>query len=112
MSGGFDTAADALGPGFEVICGEFEGAPALFVLAAIPDGAPSLVREGLARRRLSMLHGMCPCGGVRRPMNRAARRALARATTPQEAAEGPALAHAPECPAVAREVVAYLRGVA
>jgi hypothetical protein len=42
----------------------------VFVLPSIPDNAPPLVREGIARRRLAALEDECPCGG-RSPLNRA-----------------------------------------
>lgn len=29
----------------------------------IPDDAPPLIREGLARRRVQAIDGVCPCGG-------------------------------------------------
>lgn len=39
---------------------------ALFVLPVIPDGAPTSVREGIARRRTAALTGRCPCGAAGR----------------------------------------------
>lgn len=32
------------------------------VLPVVPEGAPYAVREGIARRRLVVLDGRCPCG--------------------------------------------------
>lgn len=34
------------------------------VVQRIPDDAPPLIREGLARRRVQAVDGMCPCGGL------------------------------------------------
>ncbi len=33
------------------------------VVQRIPDNAPPLTREGLARRRVQAVEGVCPCGG-------------------------------------------------
>lgn len=33
-----------------------------FAVTRIPDHAPPLVREGLARRRIQAVEGECPCG--------------------------------------------------
>ena len=33
------------------------------VVQSIPDDAPPLIREGLARRRVMTVEGVCPCGG-------------------------------------------------
>ncbi len=35
-----------------------------YVLPVIPDNAPYMVREGIARRRITTLTGQCPCGAV------------------------------------------------
>ncbi len=35
-----------------------------YVLPVIPDNAPYMVREGIARRRLVATTGVCPCGAV------------------------------------------------
>ena len=59
---------------YDAFAGTVGGKKALFVLPTIPDGAPPAVREGLARRRVAILTGRCPCGG-RSGLNRAARRA-------------------------------------
>ena len=37
---------------------------AAFLTAEIPDKAPPALREGLARRRLVVTTGRCPCGAV------------------------------------------------
>jgi hypothetical protein len=34
----------------------------LYVLPKIPEAAPPAVREGVARRRLTVIAGRCPCG--------------------------------------------------
>jgi len=34
----------------------------MYLIDAIPDDAPPLVREGIARRRIVDLEGACPCG--------------------------------------------------
>lgn len=39
-----------------------DGGRGLAVLPVIPDDAPYLVREGIARRRITSLTGECPCG--------------------------------------------------
>jgi hypothetical protein len=36
----------------------------IFILDAIPDDAPPPVREGIARRRMVTLYGVCPCGAT------------------------------------------------
>ncbi|MGW9168702.1 hypothetical protein [Agromyces sp. NPDC055658] len=33
------------------------------VVFTVPDDAPPLVREGLVRRRVQAVEGVCPCGG-------------------------------------------------
>lgn len=33
-----------------------------FAVTRIPDGAPPLVQEGFARRRIQAVEGECPCG--------------------------------------------------
>jgi hypothetical protein len=61
----------------ELIVRNLDGTRVAYLLPVIPDDAPPLVREGIARRRLAALEGRCPCGG-RSPFNRATRRQLAR----------------------------------
>ena len=51
-----------------------DGTRALIVDSIIPDDAPELVREGLARRAIVNGGGTCPCGAVRERPNRAERR--------------------------------------
>jgi hypothetical protein len=65
-------------PTFETLTGEVEGIPTVFVVLAIPDDAPHVVREALARRRLATMTGECPCGARRPKLSRQARRRLAR----------------------------------
>jgi len=61
---------------------DYTGLPIGYLLPEIPDDAPSAVREGLVRRRLTALEGRCPCGaGVAMP-NRAARRRAVRSGVP------------------------------
>ncbi len=48
------------------------------VVPIIPDQAPQHVREGLARQRLLLLTGQCPCGVRLTGPNRAQRRQMAR----------------------------------
>lgn len=54
--------APPLGPGEEWV--EPAGRPGhRIVVQTIPEDAPPLVREGLARRRIQRVEGECPCGG-------------------------------------------------
>jgi len=65
------------------------------LLPDVPDDAPGAVKEGVTRRRLVVVDGVCPCGA--RPVwpNRAARRRAVRAgVCPVVAVE-----HEPGCPA-------------
>lgn len=39
-----------------------DGRRALAVLPVVPEAAPYQVREGIARRRITALTGVCPCG--------------------------------------------------
>ena len=36
----------------------------MFIMDAVPDDAPPVVREGIARRRMINLRGVCPCGAI------------------------------------------------
>lgn len=38
--------------------------PVLYVVPPLDDGMPALAKEGLARRRLVMTTGRCPCGAT------------------------------------------------
>lgn len=60
------------------------------VVQTIPEDAPHLVREGIARRRLMTAEGVCPCGG----------RVLWPETNPGRGEFGrPIQQHLDECPA-------------
>jgi hypothetical protein len=48
------------------------------VLPIVREDDDPLVREGIARRRITATTGRCPCGATWSPPNRAARRAAAR----------------------------------
>lgn len=48
------------------------------LLPVIREDAEPVVREGLARRRLTLLTGRCPCGARLHLPNRATRRAMKR----------------------------------
>ena len=69
------------------------------VLPVVPeDGSPAL-REGIARRRLVMLDGTCPCGAKRTLPNWATRRAMARSTRRGPDTWSVDIPHAEDCPA-------------
>jgi hypothetical protein len=57
-----DDNAPALAPGQEWVIPAGRPLDRLVVLA-VPDDAPALVREGLARRRIQAVEGTCPCDG-------------------------------------------------
>lgn len=71
------------------------------VVRQIPEEAPPVVREGLARRRVQAVEGVCPCGGrmvwptedAEDPADPARRRWLGQVRT------GPVAQHIGECPA-------------
>jgi hypothetical protein len=63
---------------FDVHVTTFAGLRAAMVMPTIPDDAPTAVREGLARRRIVMTTGTCPCGARLTQPNRAQRRAMQR----------------------------------
>ncbi|NIZ91573.1 hypothetical protein [Kineococcus rubinsiae] len=50
----------------------------LLVLPDVPDDAPEVLREGIARRRITATTGRCRCGAVLVMPNRAQRRQAAR----------------------------------
>lgn len=77
---------------------------ALYLTPAIPDDAPSVVREGLARRRRVVFDGACRCGAVLRLPNRAERRRVARA---RSRVQTTTVQHEADCPAIAPELVAW-----
>jgi len=54
----------------EPVIGDMQGIRTLFLVPTIPDDAPGPVREGLARRRLATISGLCPCGARRPKLSR------------------------------------------
>ncbi len=48
----------------DVTYAEVAGRRAVLVLPVIPDDAPYVIREGIARRRIAAHTGQCPCGAV------------------------------------------------
>lgn len=62
----------------DIVIRQMFGLKAAVLLPDIPDGAPDPVREGIARRRLVMTTGACPCGAVMTGPNRAQRRQIIR----------------------------------
>jgi hypothetical protein len=59
------------------------------VVPEIPEDAPARVREGLARRRLAVTTGRCPCGAR-----------LDLPATPSGTVTHVTLEHEPDCPAI------------
>ena len=93
----------------DVFTGSVEGISTAFVVPALPDDAPAVVREGIARRRLATIRGECPCGARRPRLNRELRRRLKRdGSTPETCSVD--IEHELDCPAVAHETVAHVRG--
>jgi hypothetical protein len=66
------------------------------VLVDTPEGAPHDVREGLTRRRLAALDGVCVCGARLVIGTRAERRAAERSG--RQPIGAPRVAHRPDCP--------------
>lgn len=66
---------------WDVTCTEMDGVRVAAVLPVVPEDADPEVREAIARRRVVMLEGRCPCGAVRQLPNRAMRRAAKRKGT-------------------------------
>jgi hypothetical protein len=64
------------------------------ILPVIPDDAPDPVREGLARRRIAIVEGRCPCG-VRIDFS---------TVTPGDVVQSMPLPHRDHCPARDRHV--------
>lgn len=62
----------------DLVVKQMFGTKAALILPVVPDDAPHAVREGIARRRITMETGHCPCGAVRTGPNRAQRRQMAR----------------------------------
>jgi hypothetical protein len=95
--------------GFDVFSGTVEGIDTAFVVPTLPDDASPVVREGIARRRLATINGECPCGAHRPPLNRELRRRLKR-DGGSPAAYSVDIEHESDCPAIAEETIAFVRG--
>ena len=80
-----------------------DDARALVVDASIPDDAPAMVREGLARRAIVNRGGTCPCGARAALPNRAERR-RSRGAVLQVLVE-----HEADCPAGTEVILPALR---
>ena len=88
----------------ELAVTDLDGQQVAYLLPEIPEDAPGELREGLARRRLTVLHGECPCGAkVELPNREARRRAAAAGAVLRVEVE-----HEDGCPAVDRRVRAAL----
>lgn len=81
-----------------------DGRRALIIDSIIPDDAPELIREGLARRAIVNGGGDCPCGASWPKPNRAQRRRLE-----QVAYLHIEIQHAADCPAETENLVALVR---
>lgn len=79
-----------------------DGRKALVVTDDIPEGAPAVVREGLARRRLVWTGAGCPCGARMPQLNRAERRRMAK--DKRGGVRRIDIEHEPDCPAVSPEL--------
>jgi hypothetical protein len=95
--------------GFDVFSGSVEGFDTAFVVPTLTEDAPPIVREGIARRRLATINGECPCGARRPRLNRELRRKLQREGGGSEAYSVD-IEHEDDCPAIAAETVAFVRG--
>lgn len=60
------------------IIAETEAGQTAFIVADVPDGAPDIVREGIARRRILAATRECPCGARVEMPSRQRRRAAER----------------------------------
>jgi hypothetical protein len=85
------------------------GVPILVVLPTIPEDGPERLREGIARRRLVMINGRCPCGAERTLPNRAQRRAMRRDVARGSAVWQVTVGHEVDCPANDHLVLAALK---
>lgn len=94
-------------PMFDYLAADIDGCRALVVTPTISESASPAVREGLARRRLSMITGECPCGGRRASLNRAQRRAARRRNGEISTLR---IEHESDCPAICPEVEHYMLG--
>ena len=87
--------------GNDVIVKKMFGTTAAMVLPVIPEDAPHEVREGVARRRLVMETGECPCGAELAGPNRRQRRQMARdRARGQGALWQVTVRHEDDCPAL------------
>ncbi len=77
-----------------------------YVLPVVAESAPHAVREGIARRRLTLLEGECPCGAVFSPPNRQQRRQAAR----HGGVLRPRIKHENDCPATDANLRRELNG--
>jgi len=84
-----------LGDRWEAVEKIIDGQRALVVVPALRDDDPPMLREAMARRRITSLTGVCPCGAVRVLPNRAQRRAAAGAGHAWQVD----VVHAEDCPA-------------
>ena len=79
-----------------------DGQRALVILTDVPDDAPEAVKEGVARRNIVNLGGVCPCGATMPPKpNRAQRRAGILHL---------AVVHEDDCPACDDTILEAIRG--
>lgn len=72
-----------------------EGGRAGVLTVEIPESAPDIIREGIARRRIVLAGGQCPCGAQITMPTRQQRRAAARWNEPIRVT----VFHARDCPA-------------
>ena len=71
----------------------------VFVVPVIPDDAPALVREGLARRKILYASDVCPCGAVMElPARRTSRKPTAGEAKPATVRRL-RIEHGNDCPA-------------
>ena len=77
------------------------------VLPVAPDDAHPDVREGIARRRLVMLTGECPCGARRHLPNRAQRRSMRRHEATRDRVWQLAVEHEADCPATSEALARH-----
>lgn len=81
--------------GHDVTVVEHAGHMIAYVLPVVSEDAPVAVREGIARRRLVALNGVCPCGARAVRPSRRERRDAQRAGR----AAGVLVEHEAGCPA-------------
>lgn len=87
-----------------IIMSNPQGERVMLSMPKIPDDAPELVREGIARRRLTAVTGECPCGARVLWPDRAARRRMRRSgEATQIRAE-----HEDDCPAITANILAAI----